>query len=107
MAEEYKAIVDSFLSKIHGVRPRIGAIYLFGSRARGLAHPASDYDFLIVVPSRDRELKDKLYDAAVDVSLESDVDVSLKVVKQSDFERMKQLSAPFVENVLREGKKVG
>jgi predicted nucleotidyltransferase len=26
------------------------AIYLFGSRARGDAHPDSDYDLLIVVP---------------------------------------------------------
>ena len=107
MAEDYKEIVESFLGKIRGIRPRINSIYLFGSRARGVARPDSDYDLLVVIPQKDQGLKDKLYDASVDVFLDKGADISLKIIKNEDFERMKRLSFPFIENILKEGIKVG
>ena len=80
---------------------------MFGSRARGNARPDSDYDLLLIVPRKDRPLKDKLYDAAVDVFTESGADISLKIVKETDFERMKTISLPFILNVIKEGIKIG
>ncbi|MEN9798515.1 MAG: hypothetical protein RL653_2211 [Pseudomonadota bacterium] len=41
-------------------------LVLFGSRARGDAHEGSDYDVLLVVPARTRELRDRLLDIEVD-----------------------------------------
>jgi len=107
MAEEYQKIVNSFLGKIKDLRPQIGSIYLFGSHARGTARPDSDYDLLLVVPKKDMALKDKLYDAAMDVFMEDEADISLKIVRKEDFDRMKKISAPFLQNVLKEGIKVG
>lgn len=107
MAKEYEEIVSKFLSRIKNLRPRIGSIYLFGSHARGTARPDSDYDLLLVVPKKDKNLKDKLYDAAVDIFMDTGADISLKIVKKDDFDRLSSLSAPFVENVLKEGVKLG
>lgn len=107
MADEYKKIVGSFLGKIKSLRPGINSIYLFGSRARGLARPDSDYDLLLLVPRKDANMKAKLYDAAVDVFMESGADLSLKIIRKDDFERMASLGFPFAENILKEGIKIG
>lgn len=105
--QDYREVMNSFLGKIKDLRPQIGSIYLFGSHARGLARPDSDYDLLLVVPKKERLLKNKLYEAAVDVLLEKGADISLKIIRKEDFERMKNISAPFIENVLKEGIKIG
>lgn len=107
MKKEYERIVNKFLGQIEGLRPRIGSIYLFGSRVRGGARPDSDYDLLLVVPRKDRELKDKLYNAAVEVLMDTGADISLKIIKEEDFERLIKISAPFIKNVLEEGIKLG
>ena len=107
MAKEYEKIVNDFLERIKDLRSQIAGIYLFGSRARGTARPDSDYDLLLVAPHKSLELKDKLYDAAVEVFMQTGADISLKVVKKEAFERMKNLSYPFLEKVLSEGIKIG
>lgn len=96
--------VEVFLNKAKDVKSKISAIYLFGSRARETHRPDSDYDLLIVV--KDKSIKDRLYDAAVDTFCESGADISLKIIKQEQFQRLKQLSTPFIENVLKEGIKI-
>ena len=82
-------------------------IYLFGSRVRGTFRPDSDYDLLIVVPKKDIIFKGCLYDAAVEVLLQTGADISLKIIEKNEFDRLARLSAPFIENVLREGQKIG
>lgn len=96
--------VEMFLNKVQEVRSSILAVYLFGSRARETHRPDSDYDLLVVV--KDKSIKDKLYDAAVDTFCETGADISLKIIKQEHFQRLKSLSTPFIENVLKEGKKI-
>ncbi|MBU0629470.1 MAG: nucleotidyltransferase domain-containing protein [Candidatus Margulisbacteria bacterium] len=107
MNEETKKVIEGFLGKVGSIKPRLGSIYLFGSRARGTARPDSDYDILLIVPEKNREIRDRLYDAAVDVQIDTGADLSLKIVKQADFERMRKLAYPFIENILNEGIKVG
>jgi len=80
------------------------SIYLFGSRARETFRPDSDYDLLIV--TEDKKIKDKLYDLAVNIFCETGADISLKIFKKEDFERLRFLSTPFIENVLKEGKRI-
>jgi len=101
-------IVQRFLGKIGKVKQKIQAVYLFGSRARGTERPDSDYDLLLVV-TRNFSLsdRDKLYDRVVDVLLETGKLLSLKVFKEKEFQRLSGLRTPFIENVLREGIKVG
>ncbi len=98
--------VALFLKKIKNLDGQIEAIYLFGSQARGTAHAGSDYDILIVVKQKDRRLKDRIYDITVDVFLQTGADLSLKILRREDFERLSTLHTPFIEHVLREGIKL-
>lgn len=100
-------IIKKFLNKISKLRNEIQAIYLFGSRARGDERPDSDYDFLIVVKRPHKEFRKEIYNAVVNVLLENNKLISLKVVKAEDFSRFSQLGLPFIKNVLREGVKIG
>lgn len=101
-------IVQRFLKKIGSVRRKIEAAYLFGSRARGTDRPDSDYDLLLVVTqSFSLSDKDRLYDRVVEMLLETGRLVSLKIFKEKEFKRLSALRTPFIENVLKEGIKVG
>lgn len=95
-----------FLGKVKNLDGRIEAIYLFGSQARGTAHAESDYDILIVVKQKNKELKDRLYDITVDIFLQTGADVSLKILRHEDFERLSTLHYPFIEHVVEEGIKL-
>lgn len=96
--------LQKFIEGIKEFKKQIKAIYLFGSRARQTFRPNSDYDLLIV--ARDKGIKDKLYDLAVDIFCETGADISLKIFSTDDFNRMKSLSTPFIKNVLGEGRQI-
>lgn len=101
------SVVQDFLRRISPLRRRIEKIVLFGSRARGDDKPYSDYDFLIVVPKREQDLVDRLYDAVMEVLFTTGRDVSLKIFPREKFERLSSLPTPFMKNVLREGITLG
>ena len=96
---------------LDGIRPLLGGrvrrVVLFGSRARGDATAESDYDLLVVVDRRDEALIEALYRTVMDVLLHSGKLVSLKVVPEEAFERLRSLRTPFVDNVLRDGVELG
>lgn len=102
------AVIQRFLEKIGPVKKKIEAAYLFGSRARGAERPDSDYDLLLVV-GQDFSLseKDALYEQVMDILLETGRLVSLKIFKQGEFQRLRDLNTPFLSRVLEEGIKVG
>ncbi len=101
-------VIQRFLEKIGPVKKKIEAAYLFGSRARGTERPDSDYDLLLVV-GQDFSLseKDALYEQVMDILLETGRLVSLKIFKQGEFQRLRDLNTPFLSRVLEEGIKVG
>jgi predicted nucleotidyltransferase len=78
-------------------------IYLFGSRARGDAHPDSDYDMLVIVKERTgggREMEQRAYGAMW--GLRAPVEV---VVMTADyFEWMLDAAASLPATVQREGR---
>lgn len=102
------ALIQRFLEKIGPVKEKIETAYLFGSRARGTERPDSDYDLLLVV-QQDFSLseKDALYEQVMDVLLETGRLISLKIFKQGEFQRLRDLNTPFLSRVLKEGIKVG
>ena len=102
------AVIQRFFEKIGPVKKKIEAAYLFGSRARGTERPDSDYDLLLVV-GQDFSLseKDALYEQVMDILLETGRLVSLKIFKQGEFQRLRDLNTPFLSRVLEEGIKVG
>lgn len=102
-------VIEKFLRGItdSGLREKIERMYLFGSRARGDERPDSDYDLMIVSDQPDREFRDKIYDIVIDIFLETGRDISLKIYKTPEFQRLRGMQTPFMKNVLREGIKIG
>ncbi|HSO26956.1 MAG TPA: nucleotidyltransferase domain-containing protein, partial [Anaerolineales bacterium] len=80
---------------------RLHAVYLYGSRARGDAHPDSDIDVLIVLKDDFDygEMLDLTIDLVADLSLQHDVVISRAFVSMERFEHE---SSPFLMNVRRE-----
>jgi predicted nucleotidyltransferase len=102
-------VVEKFIQGISagGIKEKINAVYLFGSRARQTACLNSDYDFLVISHCPDKAFKDKLYGLVVDVLLETQKVVSLKIFADREFKRLCAMQTPFTQNVLREGIKIG
>ena len=82
----------------------IEKIIFFGSRVKGTAKPWSDYDFLIVVKEKNRDLKDNLYDVVMDFLLMYGVDISLKIYSLKRFKESLSYENPFLINVLKTGR---
>ena len=99
--------VKVFLASLSSVRERIEKIILFGSRVRGDEKPYSDYDVLLVVEERERNLMDAVHDAVMDALLVTGRLVSPKVFRRRDFDRFSAIPTPFFKNVLREGISLG
>ncbi len=100
-------VVERFLSAIAPFMGEVVDVYLFGSRCRDDWRPDSDYDLLIVVRKKDRELIGRLYDAVLDILLESGRLISLKIFTVSEFNRLTSIPTPFMQQVMKEGIKLG
>ena len=78
-------------------------IYLFGSRARGDAPQASDYDFLVV---EDRPVHTRRESARIRRSLRGIVDAPIDVIvaRQEQIERHKDRKALIYHTAMTQGK---
>jgi len=78
-------------------------IYLFGSAARGVAGPDSDYDFMVVVrddtPREIRETK-AVFKALFDI----DAPIDVLVWTLQEFDKRLHLRVSFPSTIAREGK---
>ncbi len=101
-------VISKFIQANKNLKNKIRFIYLFGSRARGDEKPYSDYDLLLIV-SENFTLadKDSLYDHVMDILLATGAVISLKIFKEGEFSKLRELGTPFIRNVLKEGVKVG
>jgi uncharacterized protein len=101
-------VIKRFLGilKALSVWEHIIEIYLFGSRCRDDWRPDSDYDLLIVLDRKDRQIISSLYDAVLDILLETGKLVSLKIFESREFQRLSSIPTPFIESVLTEGVKL-
>jgi len=82
---------------------RITRMVFFGSRAHGCPKPDSDYDILLVVRERNQALIDQLYDEALDVLLQSGVELSLKIYTEEMFQKGLACRNPFLCSVATTG----
>ena len=102
------AILTRFCSVLSAFDSKIQAVYLFGSRAKGTERPDSDYDILLVVSeSFSFPDKDKIYDAVMDVLLETGRLISLKIFKKAVFDRLSSMETPFMRHIHRQGVLIG
>lgn len=100
-------IVERFRKECLQYKDEIEAIYFFGSRAQGRERPDSDYDFLIVVKEVNKNFRERVYNIVIDILLETGKLISLKILTKNDFLKFSQIGLPFIENVLKEGIKIG
>ena len=99
---EYK-FVDKITSRFHN---EIIKIFFFGSRAKGISQPESDYDFLIILQEKDKKTVDGIYDVVTDFLIKYGVDISLKIYRDNKFQEMASIPTPFMASVLKTGKEV-
>jgi uncharacterized protein len=100
-------VIKSFLSMLTPLMENIEELYLFGSRCREDWRPDSDYDILIVVKKKDKELVSRFYDAVIDILLDTGKLISLKIFTIFEFNRLRSIPTPFMRHIITEGIKLG
>lgn len=97
-------IESEFTNKlVSRFEPWIEKVIFFGSRAKGVAKPWSDYDILIVLHKRDSKVIDEIYEIVTEFQLEHRVDISLKIYSKDDFAMKNKLHTPFMERIKKTG----
>jgi len=76
-------------------------MYLYGSRARGDYTERSDYDFMIVVDKRDKNIVDIITDETVNMLNDYSELVSAIIYEEKEWEFKKYI--PLGRNILKEG----
>lgn len=76
-------------------------IILFGSRARGDFQSESDYDILVLVTKKTKELRDKIDEIVWEIAWEHNVVITAFTYEKSRFENDR--FEPFFMNIQKEG----
>jgi predicted nucleotidyltransferase len=79
-------------------------VILYGSRARGVAEPESDYDLLVLVEGTlSRTLEDQIGDRLYALELESGAVLSLLVYEKRSWDTPLYKAMPLYHNIDQEG----
>ena len=99
---EANSIITTIKQRLHEVLgDRIQKIILFGSRSRGDAEEDSDYDVLLLVDKRTREIESQVDNIAYEMLDDYGAVVIIFVFEMETFERETQ--EPLFCNIRREG----
>ena len=80
--------------------------YVFGSRARGDATEDSDMDVFIEVENLDKDLKERVQDAAWKVGFENFMVISPLIFTRDELENSPLRSPPIVKVIKEEGSQI-
>jgi predicted nucleotidyltransferase len=92
-----------FIKRVQQLSPAPEMVVLYGSRARGDHRPDSDYDLLVVLPEKDKETVERLYEAVQEVELETMRTISLLIRTRAQYE----FALKRGERVLRDAEEEG
>ena len=82
----------------------IKSVILFGSRATGEAHKHSDYDVLIILNrDYDRDYRLKLTSVVLDMELEFDIFIDIKVISTNELYHTIKGKEPLFVDAIQEG----
>lgn len=99
-----KSALLNFKEKINKIlekdNPRL---ILFGSKARGDSDPNSDIDVLVIVNQLTPENRRVISDAATDVFLKDNIDISPHIYSQKEYKELSSLQTPFMLSIKQEG----
>jgi predicted nucleotidyltransferase len=88
LTREEREAVDAFVEALQQQYPdRIQDVILFGSKARGDSHPDSDIDILILVDDDDWRFSHAISRLAARISLNYDVLLGPRVIRQARWQR--------------------
>jgi len=102
MFKKEKNILQEIAEKLSADKRILKAI-VYGSRVRGDFRGDSDFDILVVVDKKSRELKDKIVDIFYAYELATDMSFSLTIRSQDELNFNERLGSPFFENIKKEG----
>jgi len=95
-------IVIRFVEELKNTIPsNLKNIILYGSRARGDFHKNSDYDFLVVLSGKNKELNEIIYDTGYLILDAYEKLASCIIWDENEFHRKKEYSLG--KNIIREG----
>lgn len=80
-------------------------VYLYGSRAKGIVHPESDWDVLILLSSDvlTSEMERKITSPLYDLEFDTGEIISPSVYTQKEWHKKHHVT-PFYRNIMRDGK---
>jgi len=98
-----KSILKQFKTSLkQTLGGRLVELKLFGSKARGDDRSDSDIDVLVIVTTDDWRMCDTVYNVATDLSLETDLYISAKVISKNRFDQLRRDGTPFLRNVSKD-----
>ena len=92
---EYSRLVKKHLG------PHLKRLVLFGSQARGEAQEGSDYDILMIVDNRTKEVREKALDIAVEMMNRYEKLFSALIYDENEWNKAQMF--PLAWNIRREG----
>jgi predicted nucleotidyltransferase len=83
---------------------RIQKIILYGSRARGDYFEGSDFDFVVVVDQKDKDLEEQILDVQVEILDEHERLISAQVLNPDTWQFEQRM--PWGMNIKKEGRQL-
>lgn len=97
-----KELLDLFADRLKKRIPNV-KIWAFGSRARGEANLASDFDILVVLPEINSSQKNLISEIAWEISYEHEILLAPITYSLEKFNYPAIHKSSFIQNILREG----
>ncbi len=102
MSPEDRRTLNLFAARVREFAPD-AFICAYGSRARGTAHPESDFDLCVVVSEVTSAVRDAVYTVAWDIGFAGNQVLAPLVLSRDDFERAPLSASTLVANIRRDG----
>ena len=97
-----RRILEDFANRVRGIAPE-ARIAAFGSRARGTAHPESDFDLCVVLPAVTSQLREAIYLIAWEIGFAEGCVLAPILLSREDFESAPLSASTRVRAIRREG----
>jgi predicted nucleotidyltransferase len=97
-----KRIAQLFKTRLSKLTPLV-RLLVYGSRARGNAHPDSDLDIFIETPSVTPELRHKISELAWEIGFEHNIVISTFVVTSKGINESPIGANPILKAIVNEG----
>ncbi|MBI3913448.1 MAG: HEPN domain-containing protein [Chloroflexi bacterium] len=105
---EQRALAD-FRARLKSILPAgaLQSLILYGSKARGEAHPYSDVDLLLVHNQEPEQAKDAIFEAELETASQFDPahppDLQTLIMTRAELDEASAQGLPLLQNIAREG----